>query len=54
MAKRRKKGEGSVHQHKDGRWEGRVVVGYDEKGLPKTKNVLAKAKRECREKLRQL
>ena len=54
MAKRRKKGEGSVHQRKDGRWEGRVVVGYDEKGLPKTKNVLAKTKRECREKLRQL
>ena len=54
MAKRRKKGESSVHQRKDGRWEGRVVVGYVEKGLPKTKNVLAKTKRECREKLRQL
>lgn len=54
MAKRRKKGESSVHQRKDGRWEGRVVVGYVEKGLPKTKNVLAKTKRKCREKLRQL
>ena len=30
------------------------MVGYDEKGLPKTKNVLAKTKRECQEKLRQL
>ena len=29
MAKRRKKGEGSVRQRKDGRWEGRVVIGYD-------------------------
>ena len=48
MAKRRKKGEGSVRQRKDGRWEGRVVIGYDEKGLPRTKNVLAKTKRECR------
>ena len=54
MAKRRKKGEGSVRQRKDGRWEGRVVIGYDEKGLPKTKNVLAKTKRECQEKLKQL
>ena len=54
MGKRRKKGEGSVRQRKDGRWEGRVVVGYDEKGLPKTKNVLAKTKRECQEKLKQL
>ena len=26
----------------DGRWEGRVVIGYDDQGLPKTKNVLAK------------
>ena len=54
MAKRRKKGEGSVRQRKDGRWEGRVVIGYDEKGLPKTKNVLAKTKRECQERLKQL
>ena len=54
MAKRRKKGEGSVRQRKDGRWEGRVVIDYDEKGLPRTKNVLAKTKRECQEKLKQL
>lgn len=44
MAKRRKRGEGSVHLRKDGRWEARVVVGYDDKGLPITKNVLAKTK----------
>ena len=54
MGKRWKKGEGSVRQRKDGRWEGRVVIGYDEKGLPRTKNVLAKTKRECQEKLKQL
>ena len=54
MGKRRKKGKGSVRQRKDGRWEGRVVIGYDEKGLPRTKNVLAKTKRECQEKLKQL
>ncbi len=54
MAKRRKRGEGSVHLRKDGRWEGRVVVGYDDKGLPITKNVLAKTKTECTEKLNRL
>ena len=54
MAKRRKRGEGSVHLRKDGRWEGRVVVGYDEKNLPITKNVLAKAKTVCQDKLKAL
>ena len=54
MAKRRKNGKGLLRQRKDGRWEGRVVVGYDEKGLPKTKNVLAKTKTECAEKLEKL
>ena len=44
MAKRRNRGDGSLHLRKDGRWEGRYVVGYDDKGLPITKNVLAKTK----------
>ena len=54
MAKRRKRGDGSVHLRKDGRWEGRCVIGYDDKGLPITKNVLAKTKTKCVEKLKQL
>jgi len=54
MAKRRKRGSGSVHLRKDGRWEGRAVTGYDDKGLPKTKNVLAKTKSECIQKLKDL
>ena len=54
MARKRKAGDGTLRLRKDGRWEGRVVVGYDEKGLPKTKNVLAKTKAECLEKLDQL
>ena len=36
MAKRRNRGDGSLHLRKDGRWEGRYVVGYDDKGLPIT------------------
>ena len=54
LVKKRKSGTGTVRQRSDGRWEGRVVIGYDDSGLPKTKNVLAKTKRECQEKLRQL
>ena len=54
MAKRRKRGDGSVHLRKDGRWEGRVVIGYDDNGYPKTKNVLAKNKKECLQKLKAL
>ena len=54
MAKRRKSGTGGVSLRKDGRWEGRYVIGYDDKGLPKTKNVLAKTKAECQAKLKAL
>jgi len=54
MAKRRKRGDGGISLRKDGRWEGRYVVGYDDKGLPVTKNVLAKTKSECAAKLKAL
>ena len=54
MGRKRKSGEGTVRLRKDGRWEGRGVVGYDDKGLPKTKNVLAKTKAECVAKLESL
>ena len=54
MSKKRKPGEGTLRQRKDGRWEARVVIGYDEKGLPITKNVTAMEKGKCLEKLEQL
>ena len=54
MAKQRKHGSGALHLRSDGRWEGRMVIGYDDKGLPKTKNVLAKTKAECEKKLKNL
>ena len=47
---RRKNGQGLIRQRR----EGRCVIGYDEKGLPITKNVLAKTKRETEEKLKAL
>ena len=54
MSKKREPGEGTLRLRKDGRWEGRVVIGYDDKGLPKTKNVTAKTKPECETKLERL
>ncbi len=54
MAQRRKKGSGTVRKRSDGRWEGRVVTGYDNKGLPITKNATAKTKTACLEKLKQM
>lgn len=54
MARKRKSGDGTIRQRADGRWEGRYVIGYDDRGYPKTKNVLAKTKRECTEKLQKL
>ena len=54
MAKQRKHGSGALRLRSDGRWEGRMVIGYDDKGLPKTKNVLAKTKAECEKKLKSL
>ena len=54
MPKRRANGEGNIRKRKDGRWEGRIVVGYDEKGAPITKSVTAVSKSVCQEKLEEL
>lgn len=34
MAKRRPSGDGLVRKRKDGRWEGRIMVGRDLEGKP--------------------
>ena len=54
MSKKRRAGEGTLRLRKDGRWKGRIVVDYDEKGKPKTKSVTAKTKSECEKKLENL
>ena len=54
MSKRRKQGEGTLRKRADGRWEARIVIGYDDKGNPITKNVTAIEKGKCLEKLEQL
>lgn len=32
MSKKRKSGQGTLRKRSDGRWEGRIVIGYNEKG----------------------
>jgi integrase len=54
MSKKRKKGSGTLRKRTDGRWEARVVIGYDENGKPITKNVTANEKSKCLEKLEKL
>ena len=44
----------SIFRRKDGRWEGRIVVDYDERGYPVTKSVTAKTKPDCLKKLEEL
>ena len=48
---RRNNGEGSISKRKDGRWEGRYYTGEVKNGKRVRKNVLAKTKTECKEKL---
>lgn len=50
MAKR-KSGSGGLRHRQDGRWEGRILTGYDEDGKPITKSVLGKTRKECTEKM---
>ena len=52
--KRREGGQGLLRKRKDGRWEGRIVIDYDEKGLPITKTVTSKSKTECQAKMEKL
>ena len=53
MAKKRANGDGNIRKRKDGRWEGRYVVGRDpDTGKMITKNVLGKTQAEVKEKLK--
>ena len=53
MPKKRANGEGSIRKRKDGRWEGRYVVGHDPvTGKMISRNVLGKTQAQVKEKLR--
>ena len=53
-AKRRPNGDGMVRQRDDGTWEGRIVVGHRNDGLPIYKSVFAKTQKALIPKLEQL
>lgn len=52
MGGRRKNGSGTVRLRSDGRWEGRIIISYDDNGKPKYKSAFGITKTECTEKLR--
>lgn len=52
MAKRRANGEGGLYKKKNGTWEGRFTIGYDENGKQKFKSVFGKTQAEAKEKLK--
>ena len=51
MAKKRPDGDGTVRKRKDGRWEGRIVIGHKDDGAPIFKSVFAKTQKELMPKL---
>lgn len=51
MAKKRPDGDGTVRRRKDGRWEGRIVIGHKDDGAPIFKSVFAKTQKELMPKL---
>mgnify|MGYP004507730971 CR=1 FL=1 len=51
IARKRPDGDGLVRKRKDGRWEGRIVIGHKEDGTPIYKSVFAKTQKELMPKL---
>lgn len=48
---RRQKGTGTIRKRADGRYEGRVIIGYDDEGNQKVKTVTSKLRRDVVEKM---
>ena len=53
MGKRRPSGDGMVRRRKDGRWEGRIVIGHKNNDSPIFRYVSAKTQKELLKKLHQ-
>ena len=51
MSGKRPDGDGLVRKRKDGRWEGRIVIGHKEDGTPIFKSVFARTQKELMPKL---
>ena len=54
MGKRRGNGEGAVGERPDGRWQGRITLGYDDQGRQKRRYVYGRTQREVLDKLDEL
>ena len=54
MAKRRPQGDGTIRKRKDGRWEGRIVVGHKKDGSPMHKSVFGRTQKEVLKLLHQM
>jgi integrase len=52
MASKRGDNEGTIRLRKDGRWEGRFIIGYHPDGRPKRKGVFGSSRKEVQDKLR--
>ena len=53
MTKKRANGEGNIRKRKDGRWEGRIVVGHKDNGDSIFRYIYADTQKELTAKLRQ-
>ena len=51
MAKKRGNGEGCIRLTKEGYWEARIMIGYNDKGKPKYKTFSAKTRNAAAKKL---
>lgn len=51
MAKRRPNGDGMVRKRKDGRWEGRIIIGHKQDGSPIMKYITTRTQRELIDRL---
>lgn len=51
MAKRRPNGDGTIRKRKDGRWEGRVIIGHKEDKTPIVKTFTSKTQKALLDKM---
>ena len=52
MTKRRGRGDGTIRERSDGRWEGRIELGYGPTGKRRQKSVFGRTRREVVAKMR--
>jgi len=51
MSKRRANGAGTIRHRADGRWEGKIFLGYRSDGKPHRKSILARTQADCQQRM---